>query len=70
MKLEDFLMKFFRMDQSEPCEHKWSPWKARSTTKSRMVNGVPMFKFIHHYQQRSCKVCGKIEQEDLENPGE
>ena len=49
--------------------HEWGPWEAKVVVMERRHDGKKMFSFRQHYQQRKCKTCHKIEQEQLGLPG-
>jgi len=54
--------------------HHWGKWERRERSFTGMCNfqtgqvvTYPTAR-VEHYQERVCKVCGKIQQEELNNP--
>lgn len=45
--------------------HVWGKWEPKSVSMGRFSGGTKLYDFTQYYQQRVCKTCGKIEQEEI-----
>ena len=52
--------------------HEWGKWenKAKNRQSINAETGKTLYSFRQYFQQRECKICGKIEQKDIQyDPG-